>query len=114
MVLTDLIELLETICPTVMEQGSLAPAAPYPDRFFTFWNPSTEDQKHYDNNPIGCTWTVEVNFYGRDPVDVFNTLEQARTAMKASGWIISGKGYAVASDVNTHTGRGFTGYYLEA
>jgi len=34
--------------------------------------------------------------------------------MKSAGWIISGKGYAVASDVNTHTGRGFTGYYLEA
>lgn len=113
MPIQNLIDKLTAICSEVMEQGSLAPAAAYPARFFTFWNSSTESHKHYDNATHGFVWDVDVNFYSTDPADVYATLEQARTALQAAGWKINGKGHAVASDEPTHTGRGFTATYLE-
>lgn len=109
----NLINLLKGICQTVKQQGSMSKNEKYPDRFFTFWNGSTNDQNHYDNAASGCVWEVDVNFYSTDTLDVYNTMEAAREALLADGWIISGKGHAVASDVNTHTGRGFTAVYLE-
>lgn len=107
------IETLKTLCPKVMEQGSLAPHERYPARFFTFWNPETHDHAHYDNTASGCVWTLDVNFYSNDHADVYSTLDAAREALQADGWIISGKGHAVASDYNTHTGRGFTAVFIE-
>lgn len=113
MPLDNLIKLLQEICSTVKEQGSLLPAEPYPARFFTFWNRSTDDHKHYDNATYGYVWAVDVNFYSESPKDVYSTLEAARGKLLQAGWKISGKGHAVASDEPTHTGRGFTAFYLE-
>lgn len=113
MVLDNLTSILSDICETVMEQGSLAADAPYPERFFTYWNQSTDDHKHYDNNTYGYTWLVDVNFYSADPDDVYITLEAARTALKAHGWTVTGKGHAVYSDDANYTGRGFTAAFLE-
>ena len=113
MVIDTLLNTLASLCPDIIEQGSLAPNTPYKGRFFTFWNSSTEDHKHYDNATHGYVWHVDVNFYSTDPRDVYGTLDEARKLLKAAGWIVSGKGHAVASDVNTHTGRGFTALYLE-
>lgn len=114
MVIDNLISILSGICETVIEQGSLPDDAPYPaTRFFTFWNASTEDHKHYDNNTHGYIWTVDVNFYSTDPTDVYSTLDAARLALKESGWTITGKGHAVYSDDSNYTGRGFTADYLE-
>ena len=111
--LTNLIDTLTKLCADVMEQGSMAPNAKYPARFFTFWNSSTQDHKHYDNAALGVVWTVDVNFYSTNPMDVYSALEAAREALLQAGWVISGKGHAVASDTPTHTGRGFTAVYLE-
>lgn len=111
--LQHLIDTLTPICPTITEQGTMAPHAPYPARFFTFWNSSTQDRKHYDNAACGFVWTVDINFYSTDRVDVYSTLEAARKALLQAGWNISGKGHAVASDTTTHTGRGLTAVYLE-
>ena len=108
-----LIALLTPLCAEIIEQGSMAPHAQYPRRFFTFWNPDTEDHKHYDNATHGCKWTMEVNFYSTNRADVSSTLEAAMETLRQAGWIISGKGHAVASDTKTHTGRGFTATYLE-
>ena len=113
MVIQNLIDLLTPQCSEIMEQGSLAKEAPYPQRFFTFWQRDSEDHKHYDNQTYGYTWTIDVNFYSTDRLDVFNTLEEARKKLLQAGWKISGKGHAVASDTTTHTGRGFTAFYLE-
>lgn len=113
MVIDKLIEQLQTLCGDVFEQGALAQDAPYPPRFFTFWNHTTNDHKHYDNAAHGYEWEVDVNFYSADPTDVYDTLEAARTMLLAAGWKIGGKGHAVASDTSTHTGRGFTALYLE-
>lgn len=107
------IELLKELCPRVFQQGSLAPNEPYPARFFTFWNPETSDAIHFDNAATGCVWVLDVNFYSTDPLDIYSTIAAAMDTMQAAGWIIGGKGHAVASDYNTHTGRGFTAVYLE-
>lgn len=113
MVIENLINLLQPLCPEIMEQGSMAQDAPYPARFFTFWNPDTGDHKHYDNEAHGYVWTMEVNFYSNDPQDVYSTLEAAMRLLKSAGWITTGKGYGVASDHHTHTGRGFTAKIIE-
>ena len=91
----------------------MAPNEKYPPRFFTFWNPETHDHKHYDNAATGYVWTLDVNFYSTDHADVYSTLDAARELLQAAGWVISGKGHAVASDYSTHTGRGFTAVFIE-
>lgn len=114
MVTDDLITILSGICGTVIEQGSLADDAPYPaERFFTFWNESSDDRKHYDNNTYGYAWLVDVNFYSTNPDDVYTTLDAARLALKQSGWVINGKGHAIGSDDKRYSGRGFTAAFLE-
>ena len=113
MAIQKLIELLTPHCAEIIEQGSMAPNAAYPARFFTYWNPETRDLKHYDNAAHGYVWAFDVNFYSKDRMDVFNTLDAARKTLLQAGWIIGGKGHSVASDTNTHTGRGFTAVYIE-
>lgn len=108
-----LITLLETFGYPVRLQGSLAENEQYPDSFFTFWNNDTTDGSHYDNNPINYIWDFDVNFYSTNPTLVNTVLLEARTLLKANGWIISGKGYDVAVDEPTHTGRGMNAIYIE-
>ena len=113
MVIDNLIALLSELCNKVIQQGSLAPDAEYPPKMFTFWQHTSDDYKHYDNKAYGCVWVIDVNYYSTDPLDVYNTLEQARQKLLQNGWRISGKGHDVASDNTTHTGRGFTATYIE-
>lgn len=113
MPIENAISILKTICPKVIQQGSLPQNEQYPGSFFTFWNPDTSDNKHYDNAAHGCVWTLDVNFYSTDNLEVYSSLAAAMDAMRDAGWKISGKGHAVASDYSTHTGRGFTALYLE-
>lgn len=107
------IETLETICPNVIRQGSMAPTEAYPDRFFTYWVADSADQNHYDNAAAATVWEMDVNYYSIDPLEAYSVLAKAKDTLQASGWIISGKGHDVASDVITHQGRGFTALYLE-
>lgn len=113
MPIQNAIDTLRTLCPKVLEQGSMAPDEQYPARFFTFWNTGSNDHKHYDNTAHGIVWELDVNFYSTDPADVYSTLSEAIKALRAAGWAISGAGHAVASDHATHTGRGVTAVYLE-
>ena len=113
MAIKKMIESLTPLCAVIIEQGSMAPNAAYPARFFTYWNPETETRKHYDNAAQGYVWYMDVNFYSNDRMDVISTLDAAREALLQAGWIISGKGHSVVSDTPTHTGRGFTAAYIE-
>ena len=108
-----LITVLETLGYPVRLQGALAENEAYPDSFFTFWNNSSADGDHYDNGAIFYVWSFDVNFYSTDPALVYTALDAARSALKASGFIISGKGFSVPSDEQTHTGRGFAALYIE-
>lgn len=108
-----LIGLLETFGYPVRLQGSLAEDEAYPESFFTFWNNDTSDGSHYDNDAISCVWDFDVNFYSVDPELVNTALLRARKLLKDNGWIVSGKGYDVATDEPTHTGRQINAFYIE-
>ena len=108
-----LISLLESFGYPVRLQGSLAEDEAYPESFFTFWNNETSDGSHYDNDAISYIWDFDVNFYSVNPALVNTVLLEARTLLKNNGWIISGKGYDVASDEPTHTGRQINVIFIE-
>ena len=108
-----LIALLETFGYPVRLQGSIAENEQYPDSFFTFWNNDTFDGSHYDNDAINYVWDFDVNFYSINPTLVNNILLDVRTLLKSNGWIISGKGYDVATDEPTHTVRAINAIYIE-
>nr|DAT39397.1 MAG TPA: hypothetical protein [Caudoviricetes sp.] len=108
-----LIEILESLGYPVIRQGSLAPDEAYPDSFFTFWNNDSPDHSHYNNSACGTDWDFDVNFYSTDPGLTYSILATAREKLIHANWIVPGKGYDVASDEVTHTGRGMRIYYLE-
>lgn len=108
-----LISLLETFGFPVFLQGSLSEDEAYPESFFTFWNNDSYDNNHYNNNPVSYTWNFDVNFYSNDPALVNTQLIEAKALLKQNGFIVSGKGYDVASDEPTHTGRGFTALIID-
>lgn len=109
----NLIQILETLGYPVIRQGSLSPDEEYPDSFFTFWNNDSPDHAHYDNAEYGTEWDFDVNFYSTDPEKTYKVLADARIKLKQNKWIIPGKGYDVASDEVTHTGRGMRAFYLQ-
>lgn len=109
----NLISILQSFKLPVYRQGSMSADETYPDTFFTFWNNASVDHNHYDDSEYGCTWDFDVNVYSSDPELTYSLLLEARSLLKAAGWIISGKGYDVTSDEPTHTGRGFNAIFLE-
>lgn len=109
----NLIQILESLGYPVFRQGSMSDEDSYPETFFTFWNNESVDHSHYDNSEYGTAWDFDVNVYSDDPTLTYSVLEEARLLLKAAGWIISGKGYDIASDEATHTGRGMNAQYLQ-
>ena len=108
-----LISILESFGYPVFQQGSLTEEEPYPESFFTFWNNSSNDGSHYDNDAINFVWSFDVNFYSVDPNLVNTMLVEARAVLRANGFIVSGKGYDLTSDEPTHTGRGISVLFIE-
>lgn len=108
-----LIETLESFGFPVKLQGSLLPDEPYPDHFFTFWNNSSESDGFYDNDETSIIYDYDVNFYSINAEWVYSKLREAKTALKKVGFIISGDGYTVASDEQTHDGRGINVKYFK-
>lgn len=101
-----LIKTLETFGYPVILQGTLSKDEAYPESFFTFWNNDSYDGNHYNNDAVSYVWDFDVNFYSTDPALVNSKLIEAKTKLKQQGFIVPGKGYDVASDEPTHTGRG--------
>lgn len=108
-----LINLLESFGYPVFLQGSLTEDDPYPESFFTIWNNDSYDGDHYDNDAIYYVWNFDVNFYSTDPTLVNAMLLEAKAVLKANGFIVNGKGYDVASDEPTHTGRGINALIID-
>lgn len=108
-----LIELLESFGYPVIRQGSMSEDEPYPDNFFTFWNNDSSDGSHYDNEVASLVYDYDVNSYSSDPSLTYSNLRDAITLLKSEGFIISGDGYDVASDEDTHTGRGVNVLFLK-
>lgn len=108
-----LINTLSTLGYPVKLQGSIEENEKYPESFFTYWNNETDDGNHYNNKSINYIWDFDVNFYSENP-DLVNTeLLNAKSLLIDQGFIIRGKGYDVASDEPTHTGRGMNVLKIE-
>ena len=106
-----LIELLATFKFPVYRQGSLAQNAAYPDTFFTFWeNPETTTA--YDNDTQFVVYDFYVYIYSINPIVLAETLAEARKLLKRAGFIIISRGFDVASDEQSHSGKGFEVGYL--
>jgi hypothetical protein len=97
----------------VILQGSMSDDDEYPDSFFTFFNNSTTSEAFYDNKETETVWDFDLNFYSNNPDLVNSILLEAKTSLKAHGFIIDGKGYDVLSDEPTHTGRGINVLFVE-
>ena len=109
-----LIQLLKTkFNYPVKLQGSLAPDAPYPDNFFTFWNDASESDGYYDAKENAIVWEYSLNFYSKDPDKVNTVLLEAKELLNDNGFTVSGGGYSVLSDEPTHTGRGISVIYKQ-
>ena len=108
-----LIELLESFGYPVFLQGSLSVDEPYPNSFFTFWNNNSNTDTYYDNDEYKIVWNFDLNFYSSDPALVNTKLIEAKALLKQNGFIVSGKGYDIASDESTHTGRGINVLKIE-
>lgn len=106
MVEDTLITLLSTFNYPVYRQGSLAEKAQYPDTFFTFWE-NPEQTTDYDNDTKFVIYDFLIYVYSNDPQVLADTLAAARTLLKQNNFIILSRGYDVASDEQTHTGKGF-------
>lgn len=108
-----LIEVLSQFGYQVKLQGSLLADEPYPDHFFTFWNNDSYGEAFYDDDEKSITYDYDVNFYSINPELVYTKLREAKTALKRAEFIVSGDGYSVGSDEQTHDGRGINVKYLK-
>lgn len=108
----EFIDVIETFDYPVFLQGSLGDEA-YPDSFFTFWNNDTFDDAFYDNSETQVVWDFDLNFYSDNPSLVNSILLEAKSKLKAKGFIVDGFGYDVVSDEPTHTGRGINVLFIE-
>lgn len=108
-----LIKTLETFGYPIFQQGSLNIDELYPETFFTFWNNVTDENSHYNNKPNNYVWNFDLNVYSSDPNKVDVLLIKAKEKLIKEGFIVGGKGYDVASDEPTHTGRGINVQIIE-
>lgn len=108
-----LITILESFNYPVFRQGSMSDDDAYPATFITFWNNGSPDHTHYDNSEYGTEWDFNVYVYSSDPARTYSLLDEIRAELKTNGWIPTSKGFDVASDEPTHTGRGIECLYLQ-
>lgn len=106
-----LINTLKGLCPIVLLQGSLLPSEPYPTEFFTFWNNSSDSENYYDNKENAISYNYSVNFYSTEPERTYSIIRDAKKILCENGFIVSGDGYSVLSDEQSHTGRGINVKY---
>lgn len=106
-----LIELLESFKYPVYKQGSLAKDAAYPDNFFTFWE-NPENVNDYDNETKFVIYDFNIYCYSNSPVTLETMLQNARVLLKQNNFIIISRGFDVASDEQTHTGKAFEVGYI--
>lgn len=109
-----LVSILEQFCPdNVYLQGTLNPDEEYPQKFITFYCPTTDDNSFYDNAVSSYAWTFSVMFYSTNPAEVNTIPAQISAALKAAGFIPQGKGNDLLSNRPTHTGWAIDFLYRE-
>lgn len=113
MIIEKLNDTLLTLGYPVFLQGSMSEGNAYPDHFITWWNNETHDVRHFDNRRVGIVWDFDVNCYSSDPAKVYQMMSDVLDCLRSAGFQITGRGYTVASDEPTHTGRGANVLYVE-
>lgn len=115
MVVDKLISVLGPIVSNkVYRQGSFSENDEYPKLFITFWENESDDKSHYDNKLVlGYRHSFDVNVYGSDADEVYDTLEQAKTLLENNGFLVDGKGIDVPSDEPSFIGRHIDVIYLD-
>lgn len=102
----ELIEKLSLLNYPVIRQGSLSPEDVYPDTFITFWNTSEVGGNFYNNKIFKESYGFAIYVYSNLPENTYSVLRQIRDLLCDGEWIITQRGFDVASDEITHTGRG--------
>ena len=97
--------LLESTGYPYFRQGSLAPDAPYPESFFTFWNQDTPEDTFFDNRPHSADWSWRVYFYTKDPALLYSVMDSLLESARAAGFIPQGRARDLASDEPDTVGR---------
>ncbi len=99
MIIPNLVKLLkENFKCEVYRQGSLPESVPYPDRFFTYKNTSSDFSEYSDNTEKTIEVEVNLYFYSRSINDVFETLKKARDKLKENGWMCFTSGIDAPTD----------------
>lgn len=106
-----LLNLLSTLNVPVFLQGSMAKDEPYPDKFITYWE-NPEGTNDYDNETKFVIYSYNVYIYANDPYTVEQLLHDVRVLLKHNNFIILTRGFDVASDEKTHTGKGIEVGYI--
>ena len=104
---------LESFGYPVFLQGSMTADESYPETFFTYYNNTSSGALYYDNLENANVWDFDVNAYSANPDTAQEILLDARDALRAIGFVVTGAGYDIMSDEPTHVGRGINAIYLE-
>lgn len=108
-----LIKTIKEMGYPIIKQGSLSEDENYPETFFTFWNNTSDDGSHYDNEPNTYIWDFDLNVYSSDPEKINKLLLDAKEKLIKKEFIVKGKGHDLISDEPTHTGRGINVQIIE-
>lgn len=106
MTIQNLVKLLkENFKCEVYRQGSLPESVPYPDRFFTYRNTSSDFSEYSDNTEKTLEVDISLYFYSRSLNDVFETLSKARDILKKEGWLCPTAGTDTPTDDPDYSAR---------
>lgn len=102
-----LIETLSAIGFPPVLQGTMPNPQdePWADTFITFWQNESEDTSHADGFSLVTVYDFTVIVYSTDPTTLMRVSSEARTALKAAGFVTSGEGNDIASGEPSHTGH---------
>lgn len=110
---SKLSEVFEYIGLPYYRQGSLAEDDETPESYFTFWNDSTADLSHYDDEAHRIEWTWRIWCYTDNAADIYSLAESFISAATDKGFIVIGKGKDTDTASPTVFGRSVTVKYIE-
>lgn len=105
-----LINILEEKAP-VYRQGSFLSTEDYPEKFFTYWNP-TNEEIFYDNTAVGCIRVFYVFFYTNNPDEIETLVKEARKMLFDARFAVT-KEKDYKADEKTYSAVMFAATYRE-
>ena len=80
--------------------------------FITFWNIETvESNRGYNDKPLFTEWKYQIKFYSRNPLELYNKLDDLIYLLSENGFIIEGRGFDLKSDIENFFCRSFYAKY---